>query len=82
MHIDLPNKQKVIYDLVKSGEDVPILTIFKAVTGDAVVHEDSRYQQSYLGSYITKLNRRLKQHGERVVPGRLKGTYRLNANVR
>jgi hypothetical protein len=80
--IDLPPKLRLIYDMMPFGQDVAIADIFDVVTEGHLRSDDLRYKQSYLGSYITKLNRRLKNHGRRVEPGKLKGTYRLTANAR
>ncbi len=46
-----------------------------ALPGDEIILESGA---TWLGSYLTRLNRRLRDHGLVVQPGDLKRTYRLN----
>lgn len=85
--VDLPPKLKALHDSLLGEGDVPILDIYANVAGaadgrapDSVVTPPPRplrEAQQYLGAYITQLNRRLREHGQVVRPGRLKGTYHL-----
>ena len=75
--LELPPKLRGLYDFMRAhdGEDVTIPAIYGAVVaGDAL---DLRTAQQKLGPYITRLNRRLREHRKAVKPGRLKGTYAL-----
>lgn len=74
---DLPPKMQALYGAMASdGKDVSMMKMFAAVKGD-LSDEPQRHIQQHLGSYITRLNRRLAKRKERIEPGRLKGTYRL-----
>lgn len=77
--IVLPPVQAKLYAAVLHREDVKIEEIYAAMRDPAAVpqHTSVRDQQMWLGPYLTKLNRRLKNYGLRIVPGQLKGTYRL-----
>lgn len=79
-------KQQIIYDLLARNGDVAAVDIYAAIGGDMLRAEETdnkgrRYAQSWIGSQITKLNRRLKNHGQKIVPGRVKRTYCLSRNV-
>lgn len=78
MSNDLPPRLKQLYALLPRDKDVPILDIYRAMFPHGTPAE-LRYAQQYMGTHITKLNRRLRRHKEVVKPGRLKGTYRLQA---
>lgn len=56
--------------------DIAIEDLYRALFGDPGEKPRS-IQQQYVGSRITKLNRRIASHKVRVVPGDRKGTYRL-----
>lgn len=72
-----PAKIQVIFDALEGKGDVHVLNLYKTLTEKE--SNDQVYAQQFLGSYFTRLNRRLKQSGRRVSPGALKGTYRLIA---
>lgn len=86
----LPPLQDKIYKLLKAtpDQDVAIDTLYNHVfDGPHYVqlegerHElvyTSRDMQQRLGPVIARLN--LKLRGQRIVPGELKRTYRLNTN--
>ena len=57
---------------------VPVADLHKAVYGETEI-EDVRHMQQRLGSYVTKLNRRLKGHKLAVKPGDRKYTYALTS---
>jgi hypothetical protein len=71
---ELPHRQAALYDLLKAGDDVAISDLRDSLGFAA---RDPRMDQQYLSPLITRLNRRLKNQNQRVVPGRLKRTYRL-----
>ena len=71
----LPRRQQDLYDLLAGKGDVSITELYEAMGGPN--EGDARYAQQWLGSYITKLNRRLAARGLRVTPGRIKNTYAL-----
>lgn len=73
--LELPPKLRQLYDFLDDKGDVDIHEVYASVFGDA--DKPLRETQQYLGPYITKLNRRLREHGQAVRPGRLKGTYCL-----
>ena len=78
--------QQTLYDLLERNGDVSFVDIYLAVGGDPEKANDTdpstrHYAQSWISSYIIRLNRRLKAHGQRVVPGRVKRTYCLSRNV-
>ena len=75
MTIELPPKLQALYDLLECGEDVHVLNLYQKVVDKET--NDQRFAQQVLGSYFTKLNRRLRQARKCVQPGSLKGTYRL-----
>lgn len=70
----LPTQLSRIYALLEPGADVPIVDLFDAL---GVANRDPKTMQQFVGSYITRLNRRLKSSKKRVVPGRMKQTYTL-----
>lgn len=76
MPIELPKRLQALYSVFEGPgfeTDVTITTLLAAL--DAT--PSTAYPQQYLGSYVTRLNRRLRAHGCKVTPGRLKQTYRL-----
>lgn len=73
--LDLPPKLKALHNALIGEGDVDILKIYLDVAGPP--ERPLREAQQYLGGYITALNRKLREHGQVVRPGRLKGTYHL-----
>lgn len=73
--LELPPKLRALYDFLQGKGDVDILDIYRNVVDPQ--ERPLREAQQYLGPYITKLNRRLREFGLAVKPGRLKGTYAL-----
>ena len=75
MHTDLqlPERQRKLYDALAGRGDVPITDLCKAIEANL----ENTAPQQWLGPYITRLNRRLSKRGLVVKPGALKGTYRL-----
>jgi hypothetical protein len=73
--VNLPRRQQQLYDLLFGRGDVPISDLYAAITKPDC--DNRRDMQQWLGSYITRMNRRLRSHGLKVEPGALKGTYRL-----
>lgn len=69
----LPPVLSRIYAALIGEGDVAIDALLHA----AQIQAPEKLRQEYLGPYITRLNRRLKNHGRAVKPGQLKGTYRL-----
>lgn len=72
----LSNLQKRVYDTLALDEDVKIADMHKAAypashTSDTEV----RVMQQRLGSVIARINEKLTK--TRIVPGRVKQTYRL-----
>lgn len=74
---DLPPRLLDLYNALDGKGDVAIESIYETVVGPPP--RPLREAQQYLGPYITKLNRRLREHGLIVKPGRLKGTYCLTS---
>lgn len=75
--VTLPAKQQAIFDALKGAGDVSIDVLFKAIGGPAD-YEDPKRKQQWCGSYLTRINRRLRNHGLQVKPGERKRTYRLS----
>lgn len=73
--MNLPAQTQKLYDALLGRGDVPIDTLYAALSGSG--REDLK--QQWLGPYVTRLNRRLVGHKMRVEPGATKGTYRLVA---
>lgn len=91
--MNLPRRQKQLYDLLLGRGDVLIMDLYhemhstrrpRNAEGMTAVlvsdHEDVAAQQRWLTPYIALLNERLVDHGLRVEPGALKNTYRLVAS--
>lgn len=77
--LKLPASLQKLYDALCGNEfGVGVDTLHSAVYGDTEV-EDVRHKQQRLGSYVTKLNRRLKGHKLAVKPGDRKYTYVLTS---
>ncbi len=73
--LELPPKLRKLHDFMQGKGDVDILEIYRdVVSGDVPPLRDAQQQ---LGPYITRLNRRLREHRQAVRPGRIKGTYAL-----
>lgn len=75
--LELPPKLKELHDFLVGKGDVEILEIYRNIVGSEEL--PLRRAQQYLGPYVTKLNRRLREHRQVVKPGRLKGTYTLTS---
>lgn len=79
MNLQLSATQQDIFNRLDQAGDVAISalyqTVFKRQAGDAMTVRD---QQQRLGPYFVSLNVKLEKHGRRVIPGRLKNTYRLS----
>jgi hypothetical protein len=65
-----------LYGALQLDTDVAIASLLEALDVSAPERPASAVQQ-YVGSYVSRLNRRLKAKGQRVIPGQLKRTYRL-----
>jgi len=78
--IELPRRQRQLYELLFGKGDVSISQLYVAMrgfTGDGGIAV--AFMQRHLSPYITLLNRSLAAHGMKVEPGALKNTYRLIA---
>jgi hypothetical protein len=73
--LELPPKLAELHAFLTDRGDVEILAIYGRIIGGKPI--PLRSAQQYLGPYITKLNRRLREHRQIVRPGRIKGTYCL-----
>ena len=73
--IDLPKQDAALYEALKGGKDVSIETLLVALGLET--RADPRTDQQVVGVYVTRLNRRLRGHKQRVQPGQIKRTYRL-----
>ena len=74
--MNLPRRQKELYDLLLGRGDVPIEDLHNTVRNSADVFS-VQAMQMWLGPYISNLNKSLEPHGLKVEPGALKQTYRL-----
>jgi hypothetical protein len=72
--VRLPPYLDGLYAAFQPGVDVPISELL-SIMGFA--SRDPRTDQQYVGAYLTKLNRRIRDRKQRIVPGDLKRTYRL-----
>lgn len=72
----LTPREQDLYALLRGGADVKIDDLFSAADGPPELPYN---RQMWLGPYITKLNRRIKNHKLKVRPGVARGTYRLVA---
>jgi len=66
-----------VKDAVGKRFEIMVGPLHQAVYGRTI--DDVRYMQQRLGSYVTKLNRRLKGHKLAVKPGDRKYTYVLTS---
>lgn len=75
--VTLPAKQQAIFDALKGAGDVAVDALYEAIQGPEryVEYKD---RQQWIGSYLTRINRRLRNHGLQVKPGERKRTYRLS----
>jgi hypothetical protein len=73
--LKLPKQLDRLYAVLVKGEDVPIADLHAALGLRPVA--DSRARQQDVSPYIIRLNRKLREHGQSVVPGQLKQTYVL-----
>lgn len=81
-NIELPASLQKLYDALQPAEDSrSVLELHEAVYGPLVSAQvnEVRHMQQRLGSYVTKLNRRLKGHKLAVKPGDRKYTYVLTS---
>lgn len=69
---ELPIRLQQLYSALLSQGDVSISHLCAAID-----LADDKLAQQRLGSYITRLNRRIRKRGLGVVPGDRKRTYRL-----
>jgi hypothetical protein len=85
--IELPASLQKLYDALRADDNtasgavspgISVGRLHLAVYGATDV-KDVRHQQQRLGSYVTKLNRRLKAHKLVVKPGALKYSYVLKS---
>lgn len=78
--LELPAKLQKLYDFMQGKGDTPILDIYRHLNDrepERAQLSEYRYAQQALGTHITRLNRRLREHKQAVRPGRIKGTYVL-----
>ena len=73
--LELPRREQDLYDLLAGKGDVPIPVLYAGMGGPDGA--DQLRQQQWLGAYVTKLNRRVKNLKMRVRPGEARGTYAL-----
>lgn len=73
----LPPKLALLHGLLFGRGDVAIETLFAGMSGPEKYAESNRTMGSWLGPYITRLNRRIVKQKLRVVPGQRKRTYAL-----
>lgn len=75
------NKTDRLYEFMErhKGKDVDIIDMWNALRPDATVPLCSytRYTQVYVGAFVARINKKITPTGHRVIPGRLKRTYRL-----
>lgn len=71
----LPPKLAQLHNILTGEGEMSIEDIYRAFLNPD--GKPLREAQQYLGPYISKLNRRLREHNQAVKPGRLKGTYAL-----
>ena len=80
--LELPAKLQKLYDFMQGKGDTPILDIYRHLNDrepERAQLSEHRYAQQALGTHITRLNRRLREHKQAVRPGRIKGTYVLTS---
>ena len=74
--LELPKREQDLYDLLVGQGDVHIAALYEAMGGPE--DRDPPYRQQWLGPYISRLNRRLKNLKMRVRPGQARETYCLS----
>lgn len=68
--------QHRVYRTLVLDKDIPIVDMYKSAYPDSSVnHIKVRVMQQRLGSVIARANKKLTS--ERIIPGQLKQTYRL-----
>ncbi len=80
--LELPEKLRKLYEFLQGKGDTPILDIYRHLNDrepQRAQISEHRYAQQALGTHITRLNRRLREHKQAVRPGKLKGTYVLTS---
>lgn len=70
--------QRALFEALRSNGDVSIDILFQAIDGPGERYVTPTERRRWIGSYITRLNRRLAPHRLTIKPGDLKRTYRLN----
>lgn len=73
--LQLPRREQDLYDLLAGKGDVAIIALYIAMGGPEFA--DPTYPQKWLGPYITRLNRRVKNLRMKVKPGVARETYQL-----
>lgn len=68
-----PAQSAILY-MVNSGKDVPISRIYYKLH---TIKREHREQQQLIGATISRLNKRLAEHGYKIKPGDKRRTYRL-----
>lgn len=79
--MNLPRRQKQLYDLLLGRGDVLIEDIYASMFSVPPPIDTMQMQQRWLGPYVAALNKKLANDGLRVEPGALKNTYRLVASL-
>lgn len=69
------------FQSVEAYTDLPIALLWERIHLDTSCDTPPRRQQQQVGAVLSRLNDKLKGRGERIVPGRLKRTYRLTKTV-
>ena len=70
----LPRRLQQLYDAMANKGDVAFDALCDALERGA---DSTCSPHEWLGPYVTRLNRRLAKRGLKVIPGDLKGTFRL-----
>lgn len=71
---NLPPAQGAILYMVNCGKDVPISKLYYKLH---TIKREHREQQQLIGATISRLNKRLAEHGYKIKPGTQRRTYRL-----
>lgn len=75
----LTPRQVQLYKMFKFDQDEDIEELYLTMFGPPETQMRLPQMQMHLGSFISKMNRRIRQYGEAVKPGVKKHTYRLTA---
>jgi len=77
----LSEREQNLFDLLLEREekDVPIRRMFERFTASSGNLYTRRRMQQRLGAVIARINAKLD--AQRIIPGQLKGTYRLTSKV-